>query len=65
MLEPCCATCRRCYEIERWDYTGGGCEHTKLEGHACTALSDEGRVLWMTGLNGEVEKCEMWEGREK
>lgn len=51
--------CSSRMKIEKWDYSGEGCEHTELEGFCCTALQSEGIVIWMVGLQGCF--CEMYE----
>ena len=54
-----CDTCKLRYEIQRWDYSHGGCEHTKQEGHVCMAFKDEGIAVWMVG-NGHVRGVYAW-----
>ena len=51
----CCDTCKLRYEIQRWDYSHGGCEHTNPEGHVCMAFRSEGIAVWMVGNTGMCE----------
>lgn len=59
-MRDCCKTCRHRLELVRYDYSKGGCEHTSLDGFACTALAYEGTVVWMVELE-EDQKCEAYE----
>lgn len=63
-VEECCATCKRCYTLEKWDYTDiryNGVPKTKMEGLACTALSDDGIVIWQVGGGDIGSICECYE----
>ena len=62
-MKECCATCRHRLDLEKYDYENGGCEHTSMEGYACTALAYEGTVVWMVGLR-EDGMCEEYKPRE-
>lgn len=59
-MRDCCKTCRHRLDLVKFDYARGGCEHTNVEGYACTALAYEGTVVWMVGLE-EDQKCEAYE----
>ena len=63
--DECCANCSHCYRIEKWDYSHGGCEHTKLDGCACTAFSNEGLVIWEYSNNIDIGICECFRQKEK
>ena len=56
----CCKTCERMKEIEKLDYSGKGCKHTKLKGFVCLALLFEGCAYWMVGLDPEKGMCECY-----
>ena len=64
-MKECCASCRRRYELEKFDYSRGGCEHTEMDGYICMAFADEGKAVWMVGLNAEVGLCEVFEPKEE
>jgi len=57
---PCCATCRNKMPLTKFDYSKGGCEHTKLEGFACLAFEAEREIVWMVGINENADKCECY-----
>ena len=60
MRGKCCNTCERKKDIERWDYSGKGCKHTKLEGFACLAFAFEGDIVLMVGVDPEKGMCECY-----
>ena len=60
MNNECCDNCRNRYDIEKLDYSHGGCAHTKPEGFICMALSCDGQANWMVGLNEDTGLCEMF-----
>ena len=57
----CCATCRRRYDLMKFDYSQDGCIHTDMEGYICTAFADEGKMVWMVGEDENTGMCECWE----
>ena len=63
--DECCANCSHCCRIEKWDFSHGGCEYTKLDGHACTAFSNEGLVIWEYGSNINTGICECFKPKER
>ena len=60
MRSECCATCNKNMQIEKYDYSHGGCEHTRYEGFACLAFIHEGLVVHMVGLDPNGGQCEMY-----
>lgn len=58
-----CATCRRCYRLEKLDYSNG-CEHTTMDGYVCMAFADEGLAFWMVGEDIDSGMCECYEPKE-
>lgn len=64
-MKECCANCRRRYELTKFDYSHGGCEHTEMEGFICMAFADEGEAVWMVGLKAEVGLCELFAPKEE
>lgn len=66
-MEECCATCKRRYTLEKWDYTDvchNGVPKTKMEGFACTAFCDDGIVIWQVGGSDIGSICECYEPKE-
>lgn len=63
-MDDCCANCRLRYDLIRYDYSGGGCEHSDVPGFACMIFADEGKAIWMYGV-GEQEKCEHFTPKEE
>ena len=59
-----CATCRRCYRLEKLDYSKDGCEHTTMDGYVCMAFADEGLACWMVGEDMDSGMCECYEPKE-
>lgn len=64
MAIKCCATCRKKFDMIRFDYFRGGCVHQDMGGYACTAFADEGQIIWMTGNNPGLDRCEEYEPKE-
>ena len=64
-MNECCSNCRLCLRLTKYDYSGKGCEHTKLDGFACLAFAGEGDAIWMVGLDPDKEMCECWKERKK
>lgn len=61
----CCENCALRYEIRKWSYSDGQCEHTTPEGYICMAAADERTAIWMVGLNSEVGMCEAFVSKNK
>lgn len=60
-MRRCCETCIFRKDLVKWDYSQGGCVHTKYDGFACLALASEGNVIHMVGIDQhENDGCEMW-----
>ena len=59
-----CKDCKKRFDIIKFDYSKIGCEHTKLEGFACTAFGIEGQIIWMTGLDENKAMCECYMPKE-
>ena len=64
MEEQCCNLCSYCMKLQKCDYSHGGCEHTDMEGFACTVFADEGIIEWMVGLNKHTGMCEAFSPKE-
>jgi len=62
-MTECCATCANRYDLERLDYSRGGCQHEKLGGYICMVFAGEGTAMWMVGANPEAEMCEGYDAR--
>ena len=56
----CCANCKFNLELVKYDYSNGGCIHTKYDGYACMAFASEGQVTHMVGIDPEIGMCEMF-----
>lgn len=63
-LRECCDTCRHCYNLEKADYSKGGCVHTDIDGWCCMAFADEGLAVWMTGQDRDKAQCEDYTPKE-
>jgi len=63
MMSKCCTTCRNRFALTKFDYSHGGCEHTKMDGFICMAFAAEGDAVWMVGLN-EDGLCECYERKD-
>lgn len=57
MIE-CCMNCKNRYSLIQYDYSKGGCTHTKMNGFACFLPSIEKEVIWMIGNREDIDKCE-------
>lgn len=49
--EPNCRNCANRYDLVQFDYTKGGCKHTKMDGFICMAFADERKAIWMVGAD--------------
>lgn len=63
MSEPKCATCKNRFDLRRFDYSHGGCEHTNMDGFICMAFADERTAIWMVGINEDSDGCECYTER--
>lgn len=63
-MSECCATCKHRYNLEKLDYSNGGCVHTDMTGYICMAFADEHIACWMVGQNEETGICEAYEKRK-
>lgn len=61
-MGECCATCRNRFNLTKFDYSSGGCKHTKMEGYICMAFAAERDAVWMVGTD-EDDLCECYERR--
>ena len=59
-----CSNCALCYEIEKLDYSHGGCEHSDPPGYICMAFGDEGKASWLVGQDIQSGLCEAWTKKE-
>lgn len=57
-MKECCANCKLRLDLEKLDYSQGGCQHTKLEGFCCLVFASEGQANWMVGVNTDEDMCE-------
>ena len=64
MIENC-EHCRWRKDLVKFDYSKGGCIHTRQEGYACLGLSYEGEVVWMIGVSEYNGMCEMFKPKEE
>ena len=64
MIENC-EHCRWRKDLVKFDYSKGGCIHTRQEGYACTALEYENEVVWMVGNSEKTGMCEMFQSKEE
>lgn len=58
MTHPCCKNCKFRYDLEKLDYSKGGCNHRKMDGFICMAFADEDISNWMYGLDEDIAMCE-------
>lgn len=65
VLIKCCDTCKRKMRLDKYDYSIGGCKHTRYDGFACLAFIDEGLVIHMTGTGPANDICEMYEEKRE
>lgn len=56
----CCNNCKHKLSVEKWDFTGEWCHHTKIDGFICTACGSEERCILMVGIDAKNEFCEMF-----
>lgn len=59
-MTECCRTCRHRLDIEKWDYSHGGCVHEDVDGFVCTCLDT---AIWMVGTDEDTDYCECYERR--
>lgn len=59
-----CENCRWRKDLVKFDYSKGGCIHTRQSGYACLGLADEGEVAWLIGVSEFREHCEMFVPKE-
>ena len=64
-MTECCATCANRYDLERLDYSKGGCKHEKMDGYICMAFADEGQAMWIIGTYPLEEICECYKARRE
>lgn len=64
-MNECCATCRHRYDLERLDYSNGGCEHTEMDGYICMAFADERQAVWIIRTYPLEEICECYKARRE
>ena len=50
-------------DAERFDYSQGGCKHSKMEGFICMAFASERTAIWMVGLPDGC-MCEMYANKD-
>ena len=60
---PQCVTCNKRFDLKRYDYSHGGCEHTDMDGFICMAFADEQTAIWMIGVNEDADGCECYTER--
>jgi hypothetical protein len=65
MSEPKCVTCKNRFDLSRYDYSHGGCEHTDMDGFICMAFADEHTAIWMVGISEDTEGCECYTERKE
>lgn len=53
--EQKCRNCANRYNLVQFDYSKGGCKHTKMDGFICMAFSDVGKAIWMIGSDSGCE----------
>ena len=61
VMDKCCNNCTFKKEIEKWDYSHGGCEHSRYDGFACMGMCYEGVVIHMVGTDPDNGACEMFQ----
>ena len=52
-----CVNCKYRKDLVKFDYSQGGCIHTKMDGFVCLLFINEGQVEWMYGT-GDYGLCE-------
>lgn len=63
-MTECCRTCRHRLDLEKWDYSHGGCVHEKItDGFVCLSCAHEGVAIWMVGDDENTGMCEDYERR--
>ena len=55
-----CETCDLRKEIEKLDYSNGGCTHSIPEGYICLAFANEGVASWIVGHPAYDGMCECY-----
>ena len=65
LKETCCTNCRLKLDLEKADYSKGGCTHSMYEGYCCLAFSDEGLAVHMYGTDPAYGRCECFTPKEK
>ena len=61
----CCDTCKYKLQLEKYDYSQGGCKHTVMDGYVCLAFAHEGLAVWMYGNDSSIGKCEEYVEKEQ
>lgn len=64
MMENC-EHCRWRKDLVKFDYSKGGCIHTRQEGYACLGTDFDGEVVWMVGVSEFNARCEMFTPKEE
>ena len=65
-MSDCCSNCGFCYSMIKFDYSGHGCEHTKMQGYICSAFVVESHeMIWMYGINPDRGMCECFTPRKQ
>ena len=59
-MSECCENCQFCLDLEKCDYSKGGCIHSSAEGYICIAFKDDGVAMWMIGNNRNTGMCECY-----
>ena len=66
-MKECCNNCRHKYDLVKFDYSKGGCEHTNMDGYVCALFENfkhDRKAIWMFGEDPEYGRCEMFEEKE-
>ena len=64
-MKECCANCAYRYDLEKLDYSQGGCEHTMMEGFVCMLFKDAKLAEWMYGSDENKDHCECYQEKER
>ena len=63
--QKCCAVCKHCHKLIRYDYSLKGCIHSDLSGYACYIPCDSEAIVWMYGCDMYTSMCENFDPIEK
>lgn len=62
--QKCCAVCKHCHKLIKYDYSQGGCIHSDVPGYACYIPEDGEEIIWMSGVDTYTGICENFDPKD-